>query len=230
MSQLFLITLAALTQPTDNQLILLQTFREEFVIITPGEGIYPATFRMGGDEKNEQPQHDVTIERRFEVARYEVPQNLYAAVMGKNPSRWKGNRNSVEMVSFDDATQFCRRATERMREAKLIENNQVIRLPSEAEWEYFARAGTTSRYSFGDEASQLEQYAWYTGNAEGNDPPVGAKKANPWGLHDVHGYVWEWCSDVAHDDYEGAPTNGSAWLENGRIQGRMKMMCCKQSG
>jgi formylglycine-generating enzyme required for sulfatase activity len=216
-----IIALAALTQPTDEQLKLLTTFREEFVIITPGEGPYPATFRMGGEHQQEQPQHDVTFADSFEVARYEVPQNLYQAVMGRNPSRWKGQRNAVEMVSFVDATEFCRRATELMRTAKLIENNQVIRLPSEAEWEYFARSGTPTRYSFGDEENQLGEYAWYTGNAAGNDPPVGAKKSNPWGLYDIHGYVWEWCSDVAHDDYNGAPADGSPWLENGRAGQRL---------
>jgi formylglycine-generating enzyme required for sulfatase activity len=159
----------------------------------------------------ERPPRRVTLTRPFHVARYEVPQNLWEAVMGSNPSRWKGPRNSVEMLSLAEAEEFCRRATDLMRAARLIGDRQVIRLPSEAEWEYVARAGTSTRYSFGDNVADLDAYAWHTGNAAGNDPPVGAKKPNPWGLYDVHGYLWEWCADPWHANYEGAPTDGSVW-------------------
>jgi formylglycine-generating enzyme required for sulfatase activity len=82
-----------------------------------------------------------------------------------------------------------------MRDAKLIEPTEVIRLPTEAEWEYCTRAGTTTKYSFGDDPAQLGEYAWSNENAAGNDPPVGAKRPNPWGLYDVHGYLWEFCSE-----------------------------------
>src|SRR4029078_10091771 len=84
------------------------------------------------------------------------------------------------------------KASALMQAAKLIDADQSLRLPTEAEWEYCARAGTKSKYSFGDAPDKLGDYAWFTGNAKGNDPPVGAKKPNPWGLHDVHGYLWEW--------------------------------------
>lgn len=141
--------------------------------------------------------------------------------MGHNPSRWKGPRNSVERISWDEAQQFCRQVTALMQAAGLIEKNQVIRLPSEAEWEYVARAGTQTRYSFGDDVGQLGDYAWYTGNAAGNDPPVGAKKPNPWGLYDVHGYLWEWCADPWHDNYENAPTDGSVWSQGGDSRRRV---------
>jgi gluconolactonase len=133
--------------------------------------------------------------------------------MGKNPSMWKGKRNSVEMLSFDDAREFCQRATELMRAAELIDEVEHIRLPSETEWEYCVRAGTTTRFSWGDDAKAINDYAWYTGNAKGNDPPVGAKKPNPWGLYDVHGYLWELCGDAWHDSYTGAPSDGSAWVD-----------------
>ena len=123
--------------------------------------------------------------------------------MGENPSRWKGPRNSVEMLSYDDAQEFCRRATAAMRDAKLITARQLIRLPSEAEWEYAARAGTRTLYSFGDDPAALGDYAWYTGNAAGNDPAVGAKRPNAWKLYDMHGYLWEWVHDTWHDNYEG---------------------------
>jgi formylglycine-generating enzyme required for sulfatase activity len=203
--------------PDERQLALLKTFREEFIAVTPGHEKFPAEFTMGSAEgpQEERPPRRVSVKQGFQIARYEVPQNLWEAVMGSNPSKWKGPRNSVEMLSFDEALAFCRKATELMRAAKLITPQQVIRLPSEAEWEYVARAGSTTKYSFGDDAGQLGQYGWFNGNAAGNDPPVGAKKANPWGLYDVHGYLWEWCADHWHDSYAGAPQDGSAWISGG---------------
>ncbi len=193
---------------------LLERFRREFVEITPGRGAFAATFEMGRREGQpaEQPPHRVTVQRPFAIARYEVPQNLWQAVMGSNPSRWKGARNAVEMLSYDEAVDFCQKATERLRAARLIGDNQVVRLPSEAEWEYAARAGTKGVYSFGDDAAALSDYAWSTHNAAGNDPPVGAKKPNAWGLYDAHGYLWEWCADAWHDDYTGIrPTARPGW-------------------
>jgi len=211
-----ILTMVISADPTAEQIEPLKTFRKEFIAITPGKGEFPKKFSMGRDDDgpaNERPAHEVSIAYEFEIAKYEVPQNLWEAVMGENPSRWKGPRNSVEMLSFDEAEQFCKKATALMQTAKLIDVNQVVRLPSEAEWEYAARAGTETVYSFGDDVSDLDQYGWHTGNAAGNDPPVGAKKPNPWNLYDVHGYLWEWCSDAAHDDYEKAPSDGSAWVK-----------------
>lgn len=212
-----LVAAALAPQASEEQLKLLKVFREEFVALAPGEKDFPADFRMGSESSgtSEQPVHKVTLKHSFHIARYEVPQNLWEAVMGKNPSTWKGKRNSVEMLSFDEAGEFCRKATELMRSAKLIEAGQVVRLPSEAEWEYAARSGTATKYSFGDDPKDLDAYAWHTGNAAGNDPPVGAKKPNAWNLYDVHGYLWEWCADAWHDTYEGAPADGSAWTEGG---------------
>ncbi|MCA9269594.1 MAG: formylglycine-generating enzyme family protein [Planctomycetales bacterium] len=191
---------------------LLKTFHEEFVALTPGEGDFPKTFSMGDKDgpASQRPAREVTIGGPFSIARYEVPQDLWQAVMGENPSRWKGERNSVEMLSFEDAQTFCRKATLLMRAAKLIADDDVVRLPTEAEWEYAARAGTTTTFSFGDEAEKLDEFGWHTGNAAGNDPPVGAKKPNPWGLYDMHGYLWEWTLDPWHADYEGAPQNSAA--------------------
>jgi formylglycine-generating enzyme required for sulfatase activity len=119
------------------------------------------------------------------------------------------------MLSFHEALAFCRGATRILRAAGLIARDQVIRLPSEAEWEYCARAGTTTAYSFGDAVEDLGDHAWYTGNAKGNDPPVGAKKPNPWKLYDIHGYLWEWCADPWHPSYESAPADGSTWTAGG---------------
>ncbi|HZE95818.1 MAG TPA: formylglycine-generating enzyme family protein [Planctomycetota bacterium] len=166
---------------------LLKTFREEFVSIKAGK------------------LNDAAVPA-FSMAKYEVPQNLWESLTGANPSRWKGPRNSVEMLSFDEAVSFCRTATEKLRAAKLIDADQVIRLPNEVEWEYAARAGTTTKYSFGDDAKDLDAHGWYHGNAAGNDPPVGARKPNPWGLYDVHGYLWEWC--------EGHILRGGSWKDD----------------
>ena len=204
-------------KPNARQLELLKIFRKEFIHITPGKGKFPAEFTMGtaDEQKTATPAHKVKLSGDFHVACYEVPQNLWEAVMGKNPSRWKGKRNSVEMLSFDEAVDFCRKTTSLMRAAKLITVKQSVRLPSEAEWEYTARAGTKTRYSFGDDVEKLDAYGWHTGNAAGNDPEVGQKKPNAWGLYDVHGYLWEWCADPWHATYRGAPATDSTWNKDG---------------
>ncbi len=204
------ITLAA--EPTAEQLALLKTFREEFFSLTPGQEPFPRDFNMGRDDgpASERPAHRVAL-KPFAIARYEVPQNLWQAVMGTNPSRWKGPRNSVEMLTWDEANEFCARVTVLLREATLIGPEQTVRLPTEAEWEYAARAGSTTRYSFGDDVSDLDAHAWSTRNAAGNDPAVGVLKPNAWQLYDVHGYLWEWCADTWHEDYTGAPADGTAW-------------------
>src|SRR6185436_8929361 len=186
-----LVSLLAAGELSAEQTALLKTFREEFIAVTPGEGKFPRSFKIG----EEGATREVSLTRKFSIAKYEVPQNLWEAVMGNNPSKWKGKgreRNSVEMLSLDEAKSFCQNSTELMRAAKLIESSEEIRLPTEEEWEYTARAGTKTKYSFGEDAKEINNFAWHTGNAEGNDPPVGAKKPNGWGLYDVHGYLWEW--------------------------------------
>lgn len=169
---------------------LVKTFASEFIEIKPGVGKFPKP------EKAMKP---------FAICRFETIQSLYTAIMGANPSRWKGTRNSVESMTYLEADAFCRRATLIMREAKLIREDEHIRLPTEVEWEYCCRAGTKTDYSFGrsatgdsdaePKATLLDAYAWHHGNAAGNDPAVGVLKPNPWGLYDMHGYLWEYCSD-----------------------------------
>ena len=221
-------TVKTTAKPTKSE--LLKSFSDEFIEIAPGEKsrdgsiTFPKSFRMGSDQiDSEKPAHEVTLKQRFAMAKYEVPQNLWEAVTGANPSKWKGPRNSVEMFSWQEARDFCHKLTELLRAEKLLGDDEVIRLPTEAEWEYCCRAGTTTVYSFGDKATKegdagnkasvLDEFGWHTGNAAGNDPPVGAKKPNAWGLYDFHGYLWEFVEDSWHDSYEGAPADGRAWSE-----------------
>jgi formylglycine-generating enzyme required for sulfatase activity len=201
---------------------IFQRFAGEFVKLTPGKGTFPSSFFMGSAEgpATEQPAHKVTFAYAFAVAKYEVTQELYELVMGNNPSRWKGPRNSVEKVSWDEANTFCSKVTTELRKAGLLGGGESISLPTEAEWEYACRAGTTGKFSFGDSERDLGMYGWFAGNAKGNDPPVGAKRANPWGLFDMHGYVWEWCADAWRPDYQDAPNDGSA-IKNGKTPERV---------
>ena len=205
-----------LPDPTPRKDAILKLFAEEFVPITPGKGKFSDSFMMGtekGGRDNERPVHKVTFKYSFAMAKYEVTQELYHVVMSKNPAKWQGQRNSVEMADWNEANEFCVKATKLLRERKLIADGELVRLPSEAEWEYCCRAGTTTAYSFGDDVKEIGKYTWYKVNAPGNDPPVGVKLPNPWGLYDMHGYVWEWCLDSWSPSYKNAPTDGSAFSD-----------------
>ncbi|MBE9075580.1 formylglycine-generating enzyme family protein, partial [Microcystis sp. LEGE 08355] len=182
----------------------------------------------------EKPPHQVKV-NSFAIGKYPVTQAQYEAVMGTNPSKFQNNpQNPVEKVSWNDAQAFCQKLSQI--------TGKTYRLPTEAEWEYACRAGTTTRYYFGDDASKLGDYGWYGNNsgkqvidaariwqevgmdwdkyqkrliANSNQThPVGQKKPNAWGLHDMIGNVWEWCEDDSHDNYIGAPKDGSAWTIN----------------
>ena len=135
--------------------------------------------------------------------------------MGKNPSRFKGNlKYPVDNISWRQVHTFIRRLNKQ-------EGGPPYRLPTEAEWEYAARAGSTTLYSFGDDASQLDRYAWYKVNANNSIQPVGGKQPNVWGLYDMHGNVWEWVQDPWHDNYDGAPPDGSVWESSEAGAGRV---------
>ena len=158
------------------------------------------TFTMGGDAE----QVTVTLTKSFSLGKTEVTQGQWKEVMGTEP--WKeqplvkaDKDRPATYVSWDDATAFCQNLTEIERKAGKLKADEEYRLATEAEWEYACRAGTTTAYSFGDDEKQLGEYAWFNGNSENVDEKYahkfGLKKPNPWGLHDMHGNAWEWCSD-----------------------------------
>jgi formylglycine-generating enzyme required for sulfatase activity len=164
-------------------------------------------FLMGPEGKEQR----LVRMSRFLMGRYPVTQAQWRVVAGyeegldPDPSHFKGDNRPVEQVSWDDATEFCRRLSER--------TGKGYGLPSEAQWEYGDRAGSLTGFCYGD---RLEpELANYEGRLKGTSD-VGSFPANDWGLCDVHGNVWEWCEDDWHSDYKGAPDDGSAWVENDR--------------
>ena len=180
----------------------------ELVLIPAG------TFAMGSPgaegEASERPQHQVAVPA-FYMSKYEVTQKQYQALMGINISEFQGEDLPVENVSWTFANDFC----DRLTQVTGIKH----RLPTEAEWEYACRAGTTTSYAFGNSLSS-SQANFDDGTTGGSaqssvnrrrTTPVGSFKPNGFGLYDMHGNVWEWCVDVFHDSYNGAPANGSAW-------------------
>jgi len=157
----------------------------KFVLVPSGE------FYMGSpsSEKdrcdNEGPVRRLKITKSFYMSKYEVTQDQFSAVMGKNPSRFSGRNLPVDSVMWDEAAAFCK------------ELGSEFRLPTEAEWEYVCRAGTDTRFYYGDDPNsvQLGEYAWYRDSSAGRTHGVGQKEPNSFGLYDMHGNVWEWCSD-----------------------------------
>jgi formylglycine-generating enzyme required for sulfatase activity len=184
----------------------------------PDMVVIPAgSFTMGSNvgAAQEKPPRRVNI-RSFALGKFEVTQGQWKAVMGSNPSNFSncGDNCPVEQVSWDDIQQYIQRLNQ--------QTGKQYRLPSESEWEYAARAGSTGKWSFGDNESVLGQHAWYDANSINRTWPVGQKQANAFGLHDMHGNVWEWVQDVWHYNYTGAPTDGSAWTAGGEESGRVR--------
>ena len=201
------------SQDLDNDITL------EMVAIPEG------TFLMGSpqDEKDsyddERPQHEVNVPTFF-MGKYPITQTQWRAIaatakididLETNPSEFKGDELPVESVNWYQATEFCKRLS---RETK-----REYRLPSEAEWEYACRAGTTTPFYFGEtitgELANYNTNKTYVEEYRNETTPVGQFPPNAFGLYDMYGNVWEWCADTWHDNYDGAPTDGSAWIENG---------------
>ena len=180
----------------------------KLVLIRPGRFVMGSPDSEQGRAADEGPQHVVVISKPFYMGVTEVTQAQYEAVMGTNPSDFKGPTNPVEKVGWADAVEFCRKLSEK--------TGKAVRLPTEAEWEYACRAGTKTRFSFGDSEGALGDYAWYMGNSGNKTQPVGRKKPNPWGLYDMHGNVMEWCADMYGNYSSEASTDPQAPGSGGR--------------
>lgn len=177
----------------------------EMVVIPAGSflmGSKADPFASSPPSAEEMPQHTVSI-TAFSLGKFEVTQEQWFALMGNLPSKFKGRTLPVEQVSWDDAQAFVKKLSEK--------TGKQYRLPSEAEWEYAARAGSQTAYAFGDDARELGRYAWFGENAGQTTHPVGEKQPSAFGLYDMSGNVWEWVEDCWHDKYGGAPIDGRAW-------------------
>jgi formylglycine-generating enzyme required for sulfatase activity len=183
------------------------------MVYVPGGQFMMGSLKDRESSSNERPQHPVNIPA-FLMSKYPVTQAQYETIIGNNPSDFKGSQRPVESVSWDDAQAFCQKLSK--------QTNKPYRLPSEAEWEYACRAGTKTPFCFGENISpDLVNY-------NGDDPygkaptglyreastDVGIFPANSFGLYDLHGNVWEWCQDTWHENYQGAPNDGSPWVNN----------------
>jgi len=181
------------------------------VWIPPGEFMMSSPESEPERDGNERPLHRVAISRGFWLGKYEVTQAQWQAVMAGAPSGFKGDTLPVEQVSWDDCQEFIGRLN--------AKGEGVFRLPTEAEWEYACRAGTTTPFAFGEtispEQANYNGEDTYWNGREGvyrrQTTPVGSFRPNAWGLYDMHGNVCEWCQDLWHDTYQGAPEDGSAW-------------------
>ncbi len=198
-------------QPTPSEKVWTEPVQGmEFVWVPAG------CFQMGSSEterlhdSDEEPIHKVCVDGLW-MGKYEVTQKQWQQVMGENPANFNSatigedsGNHPVEQVSWEEVQEFIRRLNEKF-------GTNVYHLPSEAEWEYACRVGTTMMYGFGNDNSKLGQYAWYHENSENKTHPVGQLKPNVFGLHDMHGNVAEWCMDQWHEDYHGGPADGRAW-------------------
>lgn len=213
---------SALTTVVSTNVTIPPTIRTEsgieMVLIPGGE------FHMGDDqgEDDEQPAHTVRV-GSFYMDVCEVTQESFQTMMGRNPSKWQDPAKPVERVSWYLAVQYCnmRSTREGFKPCYDLEtlccdfSADGYRLPTEAEWECACRAGTTSRYSFGDDPGKLSAFAWSKKNSRGSTHLVRKKQPNAWGLYDMHGNVAEWCNDYYADAYEAGPAQDPAGPESG---------------
>jgi len=182
----------------------------EFVSI-PGGSFYMGSPSSESDRDSDEARHRVTV-GSFELMTTEVTQGMWEEVMGSNPAHdyGVGDNYPVYYVSWNDCQEFIDRLNE-------MDPSHTYRLPSESEWEYACRAGTTTRFYWGDSDSEstMGRYCWYSGNSSSSTHPVASKEPNAWGLYDMSGNVWEWCEDKYTSDYDDCPTDGRAYTGSG---------------
>jgi len=204
---------------------VVNTIGMKFTGISQGEFIMGSPAHEGGRYDNEI-LHKVILTKTFFMQTTPVTQGQWKAVMGSNPSHFKncGDDCPIESVSWNDAQKFIKKLNQK-------EGTSKYRLPTEAEWEYACRAGTTTAYCFGDDESKLKEYAWYDKNSDNKTHRVGFLKPNLWGLYDIHGNVWEWCLDW-YGDYPTGTLNdpmgtntGSYWVLRGGAWGSSDRYC-----
>lgn len=211
--------------------------------VDPSRWVYvpPRQFKMGSPEweldrdSDEGPETLVTFNPGFYMGRYEVTQAEYVAVMGSNPSHFIGDPNRpVEMVSWDDAVNYCAKLTVRERAAGRLPAGYEYRLPTEAQWECACRADTTTRFSYGNDVgyTDLIHYGWFWENSASTTHPVGQKRPNPWGLYDMHGNVAELCSDWYEGTFHGenvtnpyGPSSGTERVRRGGLFNALAHEC-----
>ena len=184
----------------------------KLVLIPAGKFLMGSPPEEAGRSEDEGPQRIVNISKPFYMGLHEVTQGQYAVIMGNNPSRFKDAARPVEMVSWQDAVEFCQKLAQR--------TGKKVVLPTEAQWEYACRAGSKTRFSFGNEEKQLAAYARYGQSGEAGTVPVGLGRPNPWGLYDMHGNVTEWCSDW----YTGSYGNASSMDPAGPSAGQSRVI------
>ena len=229
-----------------NNKTLTNSIGMKLVLIPKGKFMMGSPPDEKGSKENEH-RHEVTISRDYYLGMHEVTQAQYEQIMEKNPSRFQGDsvterhpetgrivkevdrgNHPVEQVSWEDAVKFCQRLSALPEEKKAA---RVYRLPSEAEWEYACRAGSQMAYSFGSDEESLVNFGWYGPNSKGMTHAVGLKKANAWGLYDMHGNVWEWCEDWYGEYPKGSmidprgPEEGSGRVGRGGCWGFGAVNC-----
>jgi formylglycine-generating enzyme required for sulfatase activity len=198
----------------------------KLILIPAGKYMMGSPETEAGRDDDEGPQHEVTISKPFYMGVYEVTQEQYEQIMGKNPSILKGAQNPVEYVSWDEAVEFCKKLSQK--------TGKTVQLPTEAQWEYACRAGSKTRFGFGDKGEDLCKYEncynkpnmnvfpWLDdkSHTDGFDKtaPVGSLKPNDWGLYDMHGNVCEWCSDWYGDSYANAKNQDPTGPDSGRLR------------
>jgi len=206
-------------EKVQNNLIIDLDQANQLELVTIPKG----RFLMGSTAaSHEGPIRPVNIPA-FLMGKFAVTQKQWRIVAGDfdwsetvlppEPSFFKGNQHPVERITWYEAVEFCNRLT--------LKFGRTFRLPTEAEWEYACRAGSTNSFFFDETKEAIGDYAWYNENSGHHTHPVGQKLPNPWGLYDIVGNAWEWCQDRWHRTYDGAPNDNSPWLEDSVNEGRL---------